>query len=310
VDTAAAARSRALLTEGARLFDEGKFHDAYVAFLAAWAIKQTPSLAKNLADCEVALGKHRDAADHLRFIVKAPNVHPDDKRRAQAMLDDALKKIGTFRIWVSIDNADVFLDGQPIGKSPIRDSIHVVPGRHTFEARHDRYEPARSDVEFTAGSSRIVRFEMIVSGTSPDAPSPTDRPRRIALRTGLGLTLGGLIFGSVAAALANKSARDAAALRMAIPGSQVPGNAPCAMPTMNNQMLCKQLYDTENTHGLRANAAVGMFIVAGAAAIGSASLWTYAIMTKDQHPIKPVIGLTVAPAFTGHEGGAVLSGHW
>src|ERR1700687_6037278 len=64
---AAAARARALHVEGARLFELGKYDQAYVAFLAAWALKKHPQIAANLGDCEVKIGKYRDAAEHFAF---------------------------------------------------------------------------------------------------------------------------------------------------------------------------------------------------------------------------------------------------
>ena len=39
--------SEKLQLEGARLFDEGKFPQAYVAFLAAWGVSKLPSIAAN-----------------------------------------------------------------------------------------------------------------------------------------------------------------------------------------------------------------------------------------------------------------------
>src|SRR5262249_42858992 len=165
VDAAAAERARKLMTEGARLHDEGKFSEAYVALVAAWAIRQTPSLAKNLADCEMAIGKHRDAADHLRYITKSADAKPEEKTRAQEELTEALKKIGSYRVSVSIDNAEVLLDGEALGKSPLKESVYVAPGKHVFEARRDRYEPDRQEVEVAPGSAQIVRLHLNAQGS-------------------------------------------------------------------------------------------------------------------------------------------------
>jgi hypothetical protein len=313
VDAAAAERARKLLTEGARLHDEGKFSEAYVALVAAWAIKQTPSLAKNLADCEVAIGKHRDAAEHLRYIAKSPEAGPEEKQRAQALLDDTLKKIGTYRISVSIDNAEVVLDGAVIGKSPLKDTVYVSPGKHTFEARRDRYEPDHQDVDVIPGSTQIVRLQPVASGPPPDAPTGFDKVRPWILRTGLGLTVIGVALGAGMTVLANKQGQSAIGKAGMISGTGMGppcNNVPATYTVTINE--CLDLQHTLKTQSLYANAAVGMFTVGGVAALITAGFWTAAMLTKDQPPFKPLTGLQVTPGlFAGPgAGGAALSGRW
>lgn len=307
VDAAAAERSRKLLTEGARLFDEGKLSEAYVAFLAAWSINQTTSLAKNLADCEVALGKHRDAADHLRYIVNnaAGDAKPEELRRAKDMLAETVKKIGTLRITVTIDGAAVLLDGAPVGDSPLRDTFYLTPGKHVLEARKDRYDPAHTELEIAAGSSQVYRLTMVVARPAAGDPTPFDRARPWVLRGGVGLAVVGIAVGAGLAALANGEGAHAASDRTMI------GTPQCAMPMgTQTQMLCSDLLNTGKQQSLYANASVGMFVVGGVAALATAGLWTYTVVNKPQPPFQPLVGMRVVPAVGAHEGGVMVVGRW
>jgi tetratricopeptide (TPR) repeat protein len=108
---AATDRARALHIEGARLFELGKYDQAYVAFLAAWALKKHPQIAGNLGDCEMKLGKYRDAAEHYAFAAQDPK--PEAKGIAQERLKEAQIKIGTLVVATNPGGAEVLLDGKP-----------------------------------------------------------------------------------------------------------------------------------------------------------------------------------------------------
>jgi hypothetical protein len=308
VDAAAQERARRLVAEGARLFDDGKLAEAYVAFLAAWGITETPSIAKNLADCEISLGKHRDAADHLRYIVESASgeVKPDELRRAKQQLAEAVKKIGTLRITVTIDGAAVKLDGAPVGESPLPDAFYVTPGKHVLEATKDRYEPARAELEIAAGSSQVHRLTMEVARPAPEDVTAFDRARPWVIRGGVGLAVAGIALGAGLAVLANGQGQQAVAYRKDLSDSPK-----CAMPVgATTVTFCADLVHTGTQQSLYANASVGLFVVGGVAALATAGLWTYTVMNKHQTFFQPLLGMRVVPAFDAHQGGVAVVGRW
>ena len=309
VDAAGQERARKLVTEGARLFDEGKLAEAYVAFLAAWSIIETPSIAKNLADCEISLGKHRDAADHLRYITENGEAKPDEVRRAKQQLAETVKKIGTLRVTVTIDGAAVMLDGAPVGESPIRDTFYVTPGKHVVEARKDRYEPARTELEIAAGSSQVYRLSMVVARPLPEEPTAFDRARPWVIRGGVGLAVVGIAVGAGMAALANGDGNTAVGLRKDLGDRPICGAS--MTPLTTTQMTdCTKLVHTGSQQSTYANVSVGLFVVGGVAALATAGLWTYTVMVKNQTLFQPLLGLRVVPAFDAHQAGAMVVGRW
>jgi hypothetical protein len=312
LDAAAQERAHRLVAEGARLFDESKLAEAYVAFLAAWAINESPSIAKNLADCEVSLGKHRDAADHLRYIVEnaTGEAKPDDLRRAKQQLAEEVKKIGTLRVTVTIDGAAVLLDGAPIGDSPLRDAFYVTPGKHVLEAHKDRYEPARTELELAAGSSQVYRLSMVVARPGPGDVTAFDRARPWVIRGGVGLAVVGIAVGAGLAAVANGDSKTAVGLRQDLSGRPPPQ---CAMPVGTTTVKdCATLLHTGTQQSAYADASVGLFVVGGVAALATAGLWTYTLMTKDQTFFQPLLGmrLRVVPAFDARQGWVMVVGRW
>jgi len=306
VDAAAGERARKLLAEGARLFDEGKFSEAYVAFLAAWAVQPSASLAKNLADCETKLGKHRDAAEHLRYIAKSGDAKPEDQRRAKRDLAEALKRIGVLRVTVSIDGAAVSLDGDPLGPSPLLGELYVAPGKHVLEARHDRYDPVRAELETQAGSSQIYRLQMTPSQLPPEATTAFDRARPWVIRGGLALTVIGIAVGAGTTVAANNEGKQAAMLR-----TQLGDKPVCAMATTGmTATYCAELKSAGSTQSMLANASVGMFIVGGVAALATAGLWTFTVATRGVPSLEPLLGARVVPVIDAHQGGVALVGRF
>ena len=302
-------RARKLQLEGAKLFDEGKFPQAYVAFLAAWGVSKLPGIAQNLADCEMNLGKFRDAAEHFRYVVKdsSPDAKPDDKKRAQAKLDDVLKRIAVLTVIVPIDDAVVVLDGAPLGKSPFHEGVYVDPGAHTLDATHDGYEPARISFEAPAGSTPIVRLPFKPAKRPEDEPNAFDKVRPWVIRGGAGVGVLGIVVGAATAAAANGKAKSAAAQRLLLGGMGVCADA----ATTKLVADCKTLKDTGAKQSALANASVGTFVTGGALLLGTAGLYAFTVMShKGDGLLKPLTGLRVAPLVGTSQGGVEIVGRW
>ena len=180
----------------------------------------------------------------------------------------------------------------------------------------DRYEPEKAEIEIAAGSSQMVRLSLTVSRPAPDAPSGFDGVRPWVIRGGLFLTVAGVALGAGMTTLANKQAQSAAGFRAMIP--QAPGQPPpCpGTGTSSTATICASLKSAGSKQSSFANASVGMFTLGGVAALATAGLWTFTVMTKDQTLFQPVTGrssgpsVRLAPLVGQREGGAMMVGQW
>jgi hypothetical protein len=302
-------RARKLQLEGAKLFDEGKFPQAYVAFLAAWGVSKLPGIAQNLADCEMNLGKFRDAAEHFRYVAKdtSADSKPEDRKRAQTKLDDVLKRIVAITVIVPIDDAVVVLDGVPLGKSPFHDSVYVDPGAHTLDATHEGYEPARISFEAAAGSTPIVRLPFKPAKRPEDEPNAFDKVRPWVLRVGGGVGVIGIVAGAATAAAANAKAKSAVAQRAALGPPGVCADAATTALVAD----CATLKDTGAKQSALANASVGTFITGGFFLLATGGLYAWTVLAhKNDGLLKPLTGLRVAPVVGVGEGGVTVVGRW
>jgi hypothetical protein len=115
------------------------------------------------------------------------------------MLDKAQAKVGRLVITVNLPGADVLIDGQVVGKTPLPGPVFVEPGQVFIEARLPGYTQERVIQTAVAGAEETVNLSLTKStgpvgaaqGTSvvPSVvPSvrPSDNRKRIA---------GGLLLG-------------------------------------------------------------------------------------------------------------------
>jgi hypothetical protein len=223
-----AARARERFTEGVQLAKKKDWARAYEAFVEAWTLKQHPQIALNLGRAELELGKHRPAAEHLRYCIDQSPAGDADAKLARDWLVEAKTRVVTLTVTVEGTGVEVRIDGKPVGASPLPAEIYLDPGKHTVEARSGA---ARDEVagEYQAGESRAVKLvprePAAAALTTPEPPPvqpPQDRPspaRTVVLASGGAVALAGIVIGiaGVAAAAGKLGERDALCAGAACP---------------------------------------------------------------------------------------------
>lgn len=292
-----------------------RWADAERAYRAVWEIQRRPDIAGELGACELALGRHRDAAEHLQLSLEQPDLlPPDQRRRFQDALLYVQERVASFVIRAEPSNAEVFLDGRPIG--PPRDTyfVFVDPGSHTVSATLAGHGEVSVRTEVSAGVMSSVG--LVVPRRKPAplplAPAPASAPvpapcpsaagcRRTTLEalryagffaTGAGAALGlGLV---VAADAVHREAQHRGT-----------GLAPSACHTNPDLPVCNDLRQMIETRDLLAGTGVVTLLVT--AAVGGA---TVASLWWEPSPEPPSTGLRVLPATARDQLGVVLDGRW
>lgn len=202
-------KARELFNEGKKLYREGKFGQAEASFEAAWGLAlQSKGIAANLGDCELRLGKFREAAEHLA--ISARLAPPEDPQRAKTMasLAAAKAKIGTLVVKTNIP-AEVMLDGKRIGDAPLLDPIFVDPGKVKLRVRQEGYTSWEKEIDVAAGQeipldvalqkpAPIPTATATVTTTATAPPPPNRVPAYVAFGVGGVGLLVGIATGAVA----------------------------------------------------------------------------------------------------------------
>ncbi len=320
-DTAETKEARDLMNKGNTFFRKGDWPRAHAAYSAAWALKKHFSIAANLADVELRLGKHREAAEHLTYYLA--NLPPGRKERkaAEKKLLDAKSHISAVAVSVNVEEAEIFVDGKPVGGAPLASEILLDPGEHRFEARLKGYTTAADSIATIAGKTHSVALVLereneapavgsglggsngmgaVAGGASGDGkgrPVPTQSPSLVPVYVAGGVAAVGIAATIVFELSRSSQADDAAQLADRLG----PGGCASGSP---NAADCSKLHDANvatNRSADRRNVSLG---VVGAAVVFGVGylLWPRSAEKSNS------TALTVVPVVAETRGGLSLSG--
>jgi hypothetical protein len=148
--------------------------------MGAWALKQSYDIAANLANTELLLGMKRDAAEHFAMCLRtfAATGSKAQQEVVKKQFEEARQEIGALLIKVSVDGAEVLVDGKSVGRAPLKGEVFVEPGTRTVEARLSGYEPTKQSISAVKGAPTLtVTLELTAvkapAPATPTGPAPT-----------------------------------------------------------------------------------------------------------------------------------------
>jgi hypothetical protein len=169
----AKAKAQVLLKEGARLYEKGDLAESLEKFNQAYAEYASPKLLYNIGQASRGLGRLAEAMEAFEhFLDQTPDAPADMIADANKSVSELRTKLGRLRLECTMPEADVTVDGRPVGKGPIAVLLWALPGKHQVTARHASASPAVEDVEVMIGSVHNVVLQLRPSAESPVAAAP------------------------------------------------------------------------------------------------------------------------------------------
>src|SRR5258706_518084 len=170
-------RAHQLFQQSKPLQDAKKFPDAERLLLEAWELHHSPDIAANLGLAEAAMGKSRNAAEHLSFAIRniMAGATPPQRNKIKKALELVKQEIATVRVIVEPSGAALSIDGSAIGKAPFDDDLFVEPGDRRFEATASGYT-ARGE-SLAAKKGEVQSIILKLEKEQATAPPPVgDNP--------------------------------------------------------------------------------------------------------------------------------------
>jgi hypothetical protein len=163
---------------GKLLFGVSDFAAALIKFNAAHDASQDPRLLWNIATCEGKLHHYAKAVGMLRDYLKdGGSLLSDQDRSDAAQTIQAMEPLtSTMRMNVNEAGADVFLDEEPIGKTPL-DPLLVDIGVHKVRVHKEEFTEASEDVTVNGGAQLLVDLKLhqiLHEGRVTIVAGPTD----------------------------------------------------------------------------------------------------------------------------------------
>jgi tetratricopeptide (TPR) repeat protein len=277
----AAKLADAYFLRGKALLKEGNVKEAYKQYKAAWDLKKSYDIAANLGNVEYELGMPRDAAEHLSFSVRnaAVTVTQDRLDKIKKLLDQSKMLVGAVAVQVNLVGADILVDGELVGRSPLSDELYVDPGPRTIEARLPGHEPAKQTVDCARASLQTISLTLKPIEVLPDtgdarppgtgAPTPGGKvPQRsvIPVRIGIGVAAAGAALGLTSVIISSVRSADADSLHAELAG-EPPNTSACNQGML--QGSCDKLKSAYVDAGSFRNLAIISFATAGVAALAT-----------------------------------------
>jgi hypothetical protein len=139
---------------------------------------------QNLGEAELRSGRNVEAARHFTaFLRSSSSGSPAQRELAKKSLARASERLGSIVVSTNIDDAEIRVDDELVGRSPLGNfPWYVEPGRHLITARKDGYLDGAERIDIAAGPPRAVhvRVQRVVSGTS-EAPREEPKPAASAV---------------------------------------------------------------------------------------------------------------------------------
>jgi hypothetical protein len=309
----AAKLADAYFLRGKALLKDGNIKEAYKQYKASWELKKSYDIAANLGNVEYVLGMPRDATEHLAFSVRnaAVSVGSDRLDKIKKLLDQAKTLVGVVVVQVNLEGADIFIDGELVGRSPLAYELYVDPGLRSIEARLPGHETAKQSVDCPRLLPQTVTLTLKPVVAPPDQADPVEsvaRPkdkvprksRLLPLAIGGGVALAGLAVGIPSLLVAGSKRSAADLLYDQLKGTPLNISA-CYM---NPSAECAQLASDSRTAGTLQAVAIAGFVTAGLAAMATG---TYALLpaTPAPAPAPAPSGQVRASFSVGPDGGGL-----
>ncbi|MFT3767830.1 MAG: PEGA domain-containing protein [Minicystis sp.] len=267
------AQARELWLEGTAAFNRGQLERARLLYLSAFRAQHHWQIAGSLGNVELALGRHRDAAEHIAIYLREsrdlPNADARDRVTLTSQLERAKTKIGVVTVAVEPAGAEILVDGASVGKAPLADPVFVEPGKHVIEAKLDGYQAGLEARELAPGGAVEVKLQLaavpapkVEASAAPLAPRqemPTALP---PVRLNKGIIIGGAALSAVALGVGiglTVSSNSSAAGRDTFRSACVGGD----------HSSCTQFDNNDQQRWLTGNAAAYSFIGAGIVALAT-----------------------------------------
>lgn len=155
--------ARTQFDAGVRLAERGQWDGARTSFRAAYEASKNPRVLFNVAIAERQLQRYAAAIDLFnRELTEGKGVlSPEEERDIRAIIAGLEQLIGSLTIDVSEPGADIYVDGERVGQSPLAGPMRFQLGKRNVRAAKAGFSDAIESVEVKAGGSSRVAIKMI-----------------------------------------------------------------------------------------------------------------------------------------------------
>jgi hypothetical protein len=143
------------------LVAEGACDKAVVELKKSYELNPAPIALYNMAVCYDQMHMYVDAIVYFNlYIAKGEGVDEDKAALVRERIDDIKKFIGTLKLHVSVEGADVLIDGKAAGKTPLGE-LPVETGDHELTVRKTGYGEVKQHFIIVSGETTEITIKAV-----------------------------------------------------------------------------------------------------------------------------------------------------
>lgn len=155
------AEARRHFEQGVALFQEDDMEAALAEFRASYGLNPLPQVLFNIAVSLRRLRRYAEAADSLRQYLAGPADESAERRElAQSLVTELEALLARVSLSVDREDADVFVDGELVGRTPLDGPLRLATGEHVVEVRLDGFQTFRERVAVHGGQDIDLTVEL------------------------------------------------------------------------------------------------------------------------------------------------------
>lgn len=168
---------------GVELSKKGDHEGALVEFRAAYEAEPHFKVRYNIGVSLYRLNRYLEAKEELEaYLLEGGEDIPEAREtEVKAILFEITSYIGSLVVVCDMEGAQVLVDGQPVGLSPLPGPIPIDVGEHDVQIEKEGFEPVATTVSVPGGTVTHVELALGSGGTPV---TPPDKPLNLSKATG------------------------------------------------------------------------------------------------------------------------------
>jgi tetratricopeptide (TPR) repeat protein len=182
-DAATVEQARTRFNKGVQLFRDGNYEAALVEFERAYELAPSYRLLYNIAQVEYERHDYVSALEHFdRYLEEGASEIPKSRRQqVTAEMQQLQGLVGRVHLTSGISGAEVFVDDQSVGTTPLERSLRLNVGRRRITVTAPGHLPESRTLEIAGGDESTLHVELSArpsEASEQAALSPEREPDR------------------------------------------------------------------------------------------------------------------------------------
>lgn len=148
---------------GIKLFDDGDFKLALVEFERSYDLAPNFRVLYNIGEVQFQLNRYAPALRTLsRYLeVGGDRILPNRRAEVQRDLDSLKIRTAKLRVTVDVEGAEILVDGERIGRSPLADSELVDAGPHRIVVQKTGFVASNESITLAGADEKALDIRLV-----------------------------------------------------------------------------------------------------------------------------------------------------